>query len=127
MVKSEYLRWGKLLGVLSQMADVEYQLAFQVDESDIFLPDELLIRWSETFRGGRGLSRIGVSEHMLAILLDFDMHLDELIEYLPEEADNPVDYIRDDEVWRAIREMADWTLSRIAEMSIPETPSQSVN
>src|SRR5688500_13382723 len=127
MEKSEYLRWGQVLGILSQMSDMEGQLATQDSEPGIFLPDELLVSWNEIFRGGRGLSRVGVPPHMLAILLEFDMHLDDLVEYLPEETDNPVDYIRHDEVWHAVTEMADWTLSRIAEMTIPEHPLQSTN
>jgi hypothetical protein len=127
METSEYLRWGQLLGILSEMSDMESQLVVQVDEPGIFLPDELLLSWNETFRGGRGLSRAGVPAHMLAILLDFDMHLDDLVEYLPEETDNPIDYIRHDEIWHAVTEMADWTLSRIAEMTVPDDPVQSVN
>lgn len=123
----EGLRWGMLLDILSQMSNVEEQLVAQADEPGIFIPDDLLVSWSEVFRGGRGLKRIGVSDHMLAILLDFDIHLDDLIEYLPDQADNPIDYIRDDEVWRAVREMADWTLSRIVDMTTPEQPAQSLN
>jgi hypothetical protein len=124
---NENLRWGVLLDILSQMSDLEAQLVAQSDEPGVFIPDDLLESWSEAFRGGHGLMRVGVSDHMLAILLDFDIHLDDLIEYLPEEAENPMDYIRHDEVWRAVREMADWTLSRIAEMSVPENPMQSLN
>jgi hypothetical protein len=124
---SENLRWGMLLDILAQMSDLEEQLVAQSDEPSVFIPDDLLESWSEAFRGGHGLTRIGVSELMLAILLDFDLHLDDLIDYLPEEAENPIDYIRHDEVWRAVREMADWTLSRIAEMSMPENPIQSLN
>lgn len=127
MINSEYLRWGTLLDVLSQMSDMEYQLIAQVDEPQVFIPDDLLFRWNDTFRGGRGLARTGVGEHMIALLLDFDMHLEDLIEYLPEEAENPVDYIRHDEVWRAVREMADWTLSRVAEITVPEEPFRSLN
>jgi hypothetical protein len=123
----EGLRWGMLLDILSQMSNVEEQLVAQADEPGIFIPDDLLLSWSEVFRGGRGLKRIGVSDHMLAILLDFDIHLDDLIEYLPDQADNPIEYIRDDEVWRAVREMADWTLDRIVEMSTPDHPAQSLN
>src|SRR5438552_813352 len=121
---NEHLRWGVLLDILAQLSDMEEQLVAQVDEPSVFIPDDLLESWSEAFRGGHGLMRVGVSEHMLAVLLDFDLHLDELIDYLPETADNPLDYIRHDEVWRAVREMADWTLSRIVDLTMPEAPMQ---
>ena len=126
-MEEERLRWGMLLDILAQMSDLEEQLVAQVDEPSIFIPDDLLMSWSETFRGGHGLTRLGVAPHMLAVLLDFDIHLDDLLEYLPDQADNPIDYIRHDEVWGAVREMADWTLTRIAEMSMPEHPMQSPN
>jgi hypothetical protein len=123
----ELRRWGLLLDTLSEISDVERQLVGQVHEPASFLPDELLERWDRIFRGGRGLLAVGVSEHMLSALLDFDEQLEELIEFLPEDADDKVSYIRHDEVWRVVRELADLTLNRIAELSLPNDPEWGVN
>lgn len=123
----ELSRWGLLLDVLSEMSDLERQLAGQADEPAIFVPDELLERWDALFQGGRGLRKTGVSDHMLFAMLDFDEQLDELMEFLPEDIDDKVYYIRHDEVWQVIRELADWTLARIVEMSTPEHPEWSIN
>lgn len=123
----ELRRWGLLLDTLSEISDVERQLVGQVHEPASFLPDNLLERWDHIFRGGRGLKAIGVSEHMLSVLLDFDDQLDELLEFLPDDADDKVSYIRDDQVWRVVRELADLTLTRIAELSTPEFPEWSMS
>ncbi len=127
MSSYELQRWGLLLDTLAEMSDVERQLVGQVHRPATFVPDELLERWDYMFRGGQGLRAVGVSDYMLAALLDFDEQLDELIEFLPEDTDDKVSYIRHDEVWRVVRELADWTLSRIAEMSAPELPEWSPN
>jgi hypothetical protein len=127
METNELRRWGLLLDVLAEMSDVERQLVVQVTNQGRFLPDELLDRWHGVFMGGRGLRLVGVSDHMLALLLSFDTQLTELTDYLPDNADDKIAYIRDDEVWRAVREMADWTLSQIAQMFIPEHPERSLN
>jgi hypothetical protein len=123
----ELRRWGLLLDVLAEMSDMERQLVVQVTDQRRFLPDELLDRWFAVFRGGRGLRATGVPDHILTLLLSFDSQLAEILDYLPDSADDKVAYIRHDEVWRAVREMADWTLSRIAQMSMPEHPARSAN
>lgn len=120
MSANELLRWGLLLDVLSEMSDVERQLVVQGTRPGTFVPDDLLERWYETFQGGRGFLLVGVSDVMLSILLEFDYYLDQLIEVLPETADDKEDYIRHDEAWQAVREMADWTLARIAEQGTPD-------
>ena len=70
----------------------------------------------------RLLPRRFYAEYAEQMALDFDDQLDELMEYLPEDAEDKVGYIRHDEVWHAVCEMADWTLARIVQMSMPEEP-----
>ena len=124
---TELKRWGLLLDTLSQISDLERQLVVQGERPAAFVPDELLDRWGSLFQGGRGLQTIGISEVMLSVLVDFDFHLRQFINALPETADNKEDYIRNDEAWRTIREMADLTLTRIALISIPDQPLFSEN
>ncbi len=112
--------WGLLLDTLAQMADLERQLVVQVQRPAAFVPDELLNNWYETFRAGQGLSQSGLSPQIAFILLDFDAHLSGLIDIVPHDAPDREDYIRHDEAWRTICELADWTLTRIAEQSAPE-------
>ena len=116
----ELKRWGLLLDTLNDMSDVERQVIVQGDDPASFVPDTLLDRWQSIFRGGWGLTKIGLSELTLSILLEFDHYLDQLVELLPEYIDDKEDYIRYDEAWQTVRELADWTLSRIAEMGQQE-------
>ena len=127
MDQFNYMRWGLILDVLSDISSVERQMVYQLDEPATFVPDELLGRWEDLFNGGRRLMQAGVSEHMLAALLDFDLNLEDLIDDLPDHPNDKEDYLRHNSTWRAIREMADWTLSRIAQMSMPEESDQSNN
>jgi hypothetical protein len=125
----ELRRWGLLLDTLSQISDLERQLVVQGESPAAFVPDELLDRWSNLFQGGRGLQIIGISEVMLSVLVDFDFHLRQFINAMPlaTEDRNKEEYIRNDEAWRTIREMADLTLTRIALISIPDQPLFSEN
>ncbi len=118
----EMKRWGLLLDVLSEIADVERQLVVQGSQPATFIPDELLDRWYSTFSGGKGLSTIGVSEAMLMILLDFDYHVSSLMDVVPTDARDKESYIRNDITWRSICDLADWTLERIVEQTTPEPP-----
>mgnify|MGYP000269630443 CR=1 FL=1 len=127
MEYGELSRWGLLLDILAEMSDIERQLVVQVAQPGTFIPDELLDRWHAVFQGGRGLAKAGITDIVLALLLNFDTQLDELIDHLPSNADDKIAYIRHDEVWRAVREMADWTLSQIAQMSMPGQPAWSLN
>jgi hypothetical protein len=120
-------RWGKLLDILAQLSDIERQLVTQAEQPGSFIPDELLDHWYHTYRSGRGLDRVGLSDEVQAILMDFDMTVMDLIEILPEDTDDKAHYIRNDEVWRAIRELADMTLTRIALLGIPQEPTFSAN
>jgi hypothetical protein len=120
-------RWGVLLEVLSEMSDVERQVLVQAGHPGTFIPDELLARWHDTFQGGHGLLASGVSEVMAAILLDFDFNLDQLVDVVPDDADDKIIYIQHDSVWAAIRDLADWTVVRIAEQSMPEEPIFGLN
>jgi hypothetical protein len=120
-------RWGLLLEILSEMSDVERQVVVQVSEPAIFVPDDLLVRWYDVFDGGFGLLDGGVSEDMLSILLDFDYNLDQLIDVVPDDTLEKVTYIREDRAWRAIRELAEWTLTRITAESIPSEPAFGPN
>lgn len=124
---SERMRWGLLLDTLAQMADLERQLVVQSTQPAVFVPDELLDDWYETFQEGRGLAQIGVHQDMLLILYHFDNRLEELIHVVPHDADDREAYIRTDETWQAIRELANWTLQRIADQTMPEAPEFSDN
>ena len=120
MDRFELSRWGYLLDTLSEMSDVERQLVVQNYQPGVFVPIDLLDQWDSYFQGGYGLHRIGVADHMIALLLEFDSHLDELIDYLPENADDKEDYIRHNEAWQAVCELADWTLARVEDFLTPE-------
>ncbi|MBN1311869.1 MAG: hypothetical protein JXB30_10650 [Anaerolineae bacterium] len=124
---TELKRWGLILDTLSQISDLTRQLVVQGESPAVFVPDELLDRWGILFQGGRGLQTIGISEVMLSVLVDFDFHLRQFINAMPQTADNKEEYIRNDEAWRTIREMADLTLTRIALISIPDQPLFSEN
>ena len=120
-------RKGMLLDVLSEMSSLERQIVVQAARPWTFLPDTLLDKWDALFGGGYGLSNEGFSEDILAILLEFDSQLESLIEILPADADDKVYYLHYDEVWRIVRELADWTLSRIAQASQPVAPELCLN
>jgi hypothetical protein len=113
-------RWGMLLDILSQMSELESRIIVQGDGAVDYLPEELLDRWYATFQGGRGLSGIGLYKGILSVLWEFDAQLDEIIDSLPENPDNREELILHDETWDVIREMADWTLIQITELTIPE-------
>lgn len=120
-------RKGLLLDILAEMSSVERQLVAQTKRPWAFVPDDLVERWDTIFLGGYGLSEIGLSDEVIAILLDFDFHLDELVGQLPLAEGDKTDYIRYDEVWSIIRSLADWTLTRLAELGPPEEHSFSPN
>lgn len=123
----ELKRWGLLLDTLSHIANLERQLVVQGQQPGGFVPDELLDRWTNLFQGGRGLQISGLPEIALSILVDFDFHLRQFVNAMPEETSNKEEYIRNDEAWRTIREMADLTLTRLALVSIPDQPLFSEN
>ena len=50
-----------------------------------------------------------------------------LLMLVPTETYDKEAYIREDEVWQTIRELAEWTLMRITEQSIPEDVEFSLN
>ena len=127
MNTNELSRWGKLLDILSEISDVERQLVLQGERPGSFVPDELLERWYHTYRGGRGLGRAGVSEEIQSILMDFDLTLMDLTDILPDDAHDKAHYIRHDEIWRAICELANLTLTRIAMLGMPDDPPFSIN
>lgn len=120
-------RWGLLLDTLAQMADPERQLVVQVYQPATFVPGELLSNWYEIFRAGRGLLRSGISQGIVLTLLDFDAHLSGLMDVVPHDALDREGYIRNDETWRAICKLADWTLTRIVEQTVPERLEFSPN
>lgn len=122
----ERRRWGLLLDLLTEISDVERQIVVQAD-TPTFIPDHLLASWEDTFQSGVGLMEVGVSEEMLAILLDFDFNLDQLIDIVPTDTYEKETYIREDEVWGTIRELAEWTLMRITDQTIPEEVEFSLN
>lgn len=123
MGKSALKRWGELLDVLSQLSDVERQLVSQGMEPSVFVPDRLLERWYSSFQGGYGMSNAGFSDDIVSVLIDFDTHMDDLVEVLPSSADDKEHYIQHNELWQIVRELADWTLTRIAFLSTPEQVS----
>lgn len=127
MDQSNYMRWGLLLDVLADISNVERQVVIQLDQPTSFVPDDLLERWSSLFQNGSRLREAGVSDHMLAALIEFDLSLEDLMDYLPDHPHDKEDYLQHNPTWRAVCEMADWTLSRIAQMSMPEDPLQSTN
>ncbi|MGF1503824.1 MAG: hypothetical protein GYB64_09230 [Chloroflexi bacterium] len=112
-------RYGILLDTLAQITDVERQVVQQGAQPGAFVPDQLLEQWTLTFQGGRGFFESGLDEEIVSVLVDFDYFLDNMIGFLPTTALNKEAYIRYDEGWQEIREMADWTLKRIAFLQMP--------
>ncbi len=115
-----YQRWGLLLGTLSEISDVERQVVIQSMHPASFVPDELMERWFTLYRDGRGLARLHLPDIMLATLDEFDYTLSELLEIMPEQSEDKEEYIRYNEVWSAVRDMAEVTLQQIALLTRPE-------
>lgn len=120
-------RKGFLLDILSEMSSIERQLVAQTQKPMAFVPDDLIERWDTIFLGGYSLSEIGFSDEALLILLDFDSQLEELVGELPLAEGDKADYIRNDEIWAIVRSLADWTLTMLAELGMPEEPEFSQN
>lgn len=120
-------RWGFVLATLNDFADMEGQLVAQKTEPGIFVPDDLIYRWFESFLDGDDLTQVGLSEHILDALDDFDFNLRELIEIVPEDSEDPEEYIRTDEVWGTVRELADITLDRIIYLTTPVEVDFTIN
>ena len=118
---------GELLDVLAQMSDVERQVVVQGRNPYSFVPNDLLEDWYQAYEGRRSLQSPDVSDDMVAVLADFGYQLDQIVDILPDSADDKESYIRNNEVWRAIRELADWTLTRITVLTVPETPEFGQN
>ncbi len=127
MERADYMRWGQLLGILAALGDVERQVVLQGHEPGAFVPDTLIEQWIDTFRGGRRLAAAGVPPQLIGILRDFDANLHTISEYLPHDAADRLAYIRHDEAWQAVRELANWTLSRIVEATRPLEVTQGRN
>jgi hypothetical protein len=113
-------RWGLLLETLTEMSNLERQLVVQERRPRSFVPDTLVEQWNILFRGGRNLRSLGLSDIVLAILLDFHLQLEQLTSGMPDNTEDKEGYIRNNEAWQAVREMADWTLSRLAVLFAPE-------
>src|SRR5262249_24976903 len=122
MTSNALRRVGELLDVLEQMSDVERQVVVQGKNPYSFVPNDLLERWYEIFDDRRTLQSPDLSDAVVAVLSDFGYQLDQIIDILPDNAEDKESYIRNNEVWRAIRELADWTLTRITILTVPETP-----
>lgn len=125
--------WGLLLDTLSQISNVEVQVARQFIDPGSFLPETLIIQWESLFDEGDLLAS-GLSEVMVAVLSDFDFHLDHIADPLLPDASRVrasrfdyIEYIRHDDEWRSVREMADLTLTRLALLGIPDEPTVGVN
>lgn len=127
MDRSEYHRWGALLGTLSEIGDLERQVVVQIEDPVSFVPDSLLEQWYGIFRGGHGLRKAGVSEELLEILLEFDYGLDQVVDIIPDDAADKVIFLRSDTVWQAVREMAEWALDRIVDATTPEPVDITLN
>ena len=126
-------RWGFLLDTLSQISNVELQVAMQFTQPGSFLPETLIMQWYDVFHEGDLLDS-GLSEAIVAVLGDFDFHLDHVADPLLPDARklrasrfDYIDYIRHDEEWRSVREMADLTLTRLALSGVPDEPPISMN
>ncbi len=120
-------RVGELLDVLVQMSDVERQIVVQGRKPYSFVPNDLLEHWYEVYQDRKTLQSPDLSEEVAAVLADFGYQLDQIVDILPDDTDDKEAYIRNNEVWRAIRELADWTLTRITVLTVPETPDFGPN
>ena len=120
-------RRGLLLDILAEMSSVERQLVAQTQKPWAFVPDDLVERWDTIFLDGYGLTEIGFSSEALVVLLDFDAQLGKVVgELLPTE-DNKADYIRNDEMWSIVRDLADRALTLLAQLAKPKEPGFSLN
>jgi len=127
MNTSALRRVGELLDVLVHMSDVERQVVIQGRIPYSFVPSDLLEQWYQVYEDRRLLESPDLSDGVVAILADFGHQLDEIVDILPDNAEDKESYIRNNEVWRAIRELADWTLTRITILTVPETPEFGQN
>jgi hypothetical protein len=118
---------GLLLEILTEMTDVERQVTIQGHRPGIFVPDDLLDRWYNTFYSTRPRKSNEVSEAINTLLVEFSLNLDQLTAQLPEDVENKENYIRYDDGWRTVRELAQWTLTRITLLTIPDEPIFSNN
>ena len=99
---------------------------FKISETITKDPENLMDLLGTWLSWWRDLSLI------LSGAVDYEMitnigHLDEIIEMMPDTIDDPEYYIRHDEIWQTVREMADWSLSRIASLAYPQEPDFSLN
>lgn len=120
-------RWGLLLETLSEMSNLEHQLVVQGRRPRSFIPDILVEQWNILFRGGRNLHSLGLSDIALAVLFDFHLQLEQLTKEMPNNTNDKEGYIRNNEAWQAVRDIADWTLSRLAVLSAPENVTFGLN
>lgn len=120
-------RYSLMLDVLSEICDIERQLVWQGEYPFDFVPERLLERWYALYAGGRGIYNSGMSEELAACFIDFDYHLNQVVDAVPENSDDKEDYILNDEVWQVVRDMADWTLTRAALAQSPYEAEFSVN
>jgi hypothetical protein len=127
MERDELMRWGRLIETLVELSDVERQVVLQMSTPSSFVPDDLLAQWYGTFRGGRGLSEIGIGEELLAILVDFSRYLDDVTEIVPGDTQDRESYIRHDDVWGAVVDLASFTLERLVEHMAPSEPGFSLS
>jgi len=127
MASNSLRRVGELLDVLARISDVERQVVVQGKNPYSFVPNELLEDWYQTYEGRRALQSPDVSDDVVAVLADFGYQLDQIVDILPDSADDKEGYIRNNEVWRALRELADWTLTRITVLTVPENPEFGPN
>ena len=123
----ELRRWGLLIEVLTELSDVERQVVAQGAFPTVFLPDKLLDRWHTTYRNGQDLETIGVSREMRIILFEFDYQITQLIDIVPGDTEDREGYIRNDSVWRAVCELAEYAIQQVVMQTIPEQPSFSNN
>lgn len=120
-------RWGVLLDVLAELSDIEHQVVLQVHQPGRFVPDDLLERWDEAFQGGLRIRQLGLSDALLATLIEFDYQLDSLIDIVPGDPPDKESYIRNDEIWQVVCELAEYTISQVMLQMIPMTPTFSQN
>jgi hypothetical protein len=118
MLQDAIQHHGQLVDILSQIADVEFQLVRQGVQPTSFVPTDLLEEWYIVFNTGmRHISML--DEEMVAALLDFDMLVEQVIDIMPHQPADKEEFIRFDQLWQEIRDMADWTLMRLAFLMMP--------
>ena len=113
-------RKGHLLEILNTMSNVERQVVYQSTLPTTSIPEELVSLWFDVFNQGFGLEAIGFGEEALTILLDFDFELEDwLSELTTLGSTDRIEFIRTDSIWQAICELAEDTLSQLAELGYP--------